>query len=151
MMRAVVSAPPAGGYGTMTRTGRFGQAACARALPIKGVAAIAANTVRRVRAVPDMARSVGFDSNLAPDRGRERPLRLACVLAVFLAAFLAVLHAPAELQVGEEAFRLDPAGIAAIAAPGGEFLLRLIESAAVGIDPRQAFPPLQPLSVGHPP
>src|SRR5258708_9600278 len=113
MMRAVVSAPPAGDDGTMPRPGRFGQAACARALPIKGVAAIAANTVRRVRAVPDMARSVGFDSNLAPDRGRERPLRLARALAVVLA----VLHAPAEFQVGEEAFRLDPAAIAAVATP----------------------------------
>src|ERR1700691_257249 len=65
MMRAVVSAPPAGGYGTMTRTGRFGHVACARAFPTNGAAAIAANTVRRVRAVPGMARSVGWDGNLA--------------------------------------------------------------------------------------
>src|SRR5580704_12358433 len=112
MMRAVVSAPPAGGYGTMTRTGRLGQAACASACPTSGAAAIAANSVRRVRAVPSMARSVSFDGNLAPDRGCERPLRLACVLAAFLAVVLAVvlavLHAPAEFQVGEEAFRLDP-------------------------------------------
>src|SRR5580693_5752098 len=109
MMRAVVSAPPAGGYGTMTRTGRLGQAACARALPINGAAATAVNKVRRVRVVPGMARSVSFDGTLAPDRGCERPLRLACVFAV--------LDAAAEFQVGEETFRLDPAGIAAIAAP----------------------------------
>ncbi len=72
----------------MTRTGRFGQAACARALPI--------------------------------------------------------------IQVGEEAFRLDPAGIAAIAAPGGELLDRLIEAAAGGIDPGQAFARLERRDVGQP-
>src|SRR5580704_1144027 len=104
MMRAVVSAPPAGGYGTMTRTGRVGQAACARAFPIKGAAATAVNKVRRVRVGPGMARSVGFGRTLAPDGGCERPLRLARVLAVVLA----VLDATAESQVGEETFRLDP-------------------------------------------
>jgi hypothetical protein len=65
----VVSAPPAGGYGTMTRTGRLGQAACARACPTSGAAANPASNVRRVRAFPGMARSVGFDGTLAPDRG----------------------------------------------------------------------------------
>src|SRR6202035_5776938 len=136
MMRAVVSAPPAGGYGTMTRTGGVGQATCASARPTSDAAAIAANSVRRVRAVPGMARSASFDGNLAPDRGCERPLRLVCVPAVFLAA--AVLDAAAEFQVGEEAFRLDPAGVAAIAAPGRELLDRLIKAAAGGIDPGPA-------------
>src|SRR5580704_879588 len=67
MMRAVVSAPPAGGYGTMTRTGRFGHAACACALPASGAAAIAASIVRRVRSIPGMDRSSSFDGNLAED------------------------------------------------------------------------------------
>src|SRR5580704_623109 len=143
MMRAVVSAPPAGGYGTMTRTGRLGQAACACAFPTKGAAAIPPNNVRRVRAVPGMARSVSFDGNLAPDRGRDRPLRLVCVLAV------AVLHTTAEFQVGEETFRLDPAGVAAIAAPGGELLDRLIKTAAGGIDPGQAVARFKSRDVGQ--
>src|SRR5579862_3167417 len=130
----------------MTRTGRLGQAACARALLIKGAAATAVNKVRRVRAVPGMARSVSFDGTLTPDRGCERPLRLACVLAVVLA----VLGAAAEFQVGEETFRLDPAGIAAIAAPGGELLDRLIKTAAGGIDPGQAFGGLESRDVGKP-
>src|ERR1700731_317000 len=51
----------------MTRTGRLGQAACARACPASGATAIAASIVRRVRAVPGMARSVSFDGNLAED------------------------------------------------------------------------------------
>src|ERR1700726_4185307 len=110
----------------MTRTGRVGQAACACALLINGAAATAVNKVRRVRVVPGMARSVVFDGNLAPDQGCERPLRLAGVLAVVLA----VLDAAAEFQVGEETLRLDSAGIAAIAAPGGKFLDRLIKTAA---------------------
>src|SRR3984957_15168636 len=67
MRRAVVSAPPAGGYGTMTRTGRFGQAACALAVPANGAAAIAASIVRRVRSIPDMDRPFSFDGNLAED------------------------------------------------------------------------------------
>src|SRR5580658_5937119 len=145
MMRAVVSAPPAGGYGTMTRTGRLGHAACARACPIKGAAAIAASIVRRVRAVPGMARSVGFDGTLAPDGGCERPLRLVRVLAVFLA----VLDASAEFQVGEETLRLDSAGIAPIAAPGSELLDRLIETAASRIDPGQAVARLEGRDVGE--
>src|ERR1700730_5109700 len=123
----------------MTRTGRVRQAACARACRVKGAAAIAPSIVRRVRAVPGMARSVGFDRTLTPDRGRERPLRLARVLAVFLA----VLHATPEFQVGEETFRLDPASIAAIAAPGGELLDRLIKTAAGGIKPVQAVAGLE--------
>src|SRR5580704_2054524 len=129
----------------MTRTGRLGQAACARACPLKGAAATAVNKVRRVRAVPGMARSVSFDGTLAPDRGCERPLRLACVFAVVLA----VLDAAAEFQVGEEALRLDPAGVAAIAAPGGELLDRLIETAAGGIDPGQAVGGLEGRDVGQ--
>src|SRR5580704_15042052 len=129
----------------MTRTGRLGQAACARACPLKGAAATAVNKVRRVRAVPGMARSVSFDGTLTPDRGCERPLRLACVLAVVLA----VLHASAEFQVGEETFRLDPASNAAIAAPGGELLDRLIEAAAGGIDPGQAVAGLKRRDVGQ--
>src|SRR5579864_2760932 len=132
----------------MTRTGRFGQTAWARALPTTGVAAIAASNVRRVRAVPGMMRSVCFERTLAPDRGCERPLRL--VLAVFLAVFLAVLHATAEFQVGQETLRLDPAGIAAIAAPGGELLDRLVKTAAGGIDPGQAFVGLESRDVGKP-
>src|ERR1700692_85674 len=129
----------------MTRTGRVGQAGCARALPINGAAAIAVINVRRVKTVPGMARSVGFDSNLAPDRGRERPLGLVCVRVVFLG----VLYATAEFQVGEETLRLDPAGIAAIAAPGGELLDRLIEAAAGGIDPDQASVRLEGRDVGQ--
>src|SRR6202051_1138227 len=129
----------------MTRTGRVGQAGCALSFPIKGAAAIAVINVRRVKAVPGMARSVGFDSNLAPDRGRERPLGLVCVLGVFLG----VLYATAEFQVGEETLRLDPAGIAAIAAPGGEFLDRLKEAAAGGIDPGQAFARLKRRDIGQ--
>src|SRR5579862_9064744 len=129
----------------MTRTGRLGQAACARALLTKGAAATAVNKVRRVRTVPGMARSVSFDGTLTPDRGCERPLRLACVLAVVLA----VLDATAEFQVGEETFRLDPAGIAAIAAPGGELLDRLIKAAAGGIDPGQAVAGLEGRDVGQ--
>src|SRR4029077_7847217 len=130
----------------MTRTGRVGQAAWARAVPINGDAAIPVNTVRRVKAVPGMARSVGCGGTLAPDRGCERPLRLVRVLAVVLA----ILDAPAEFQVGEETFRLDPAGIAAIAAPGRELLDRLIETAAGGIDPGHAFVGLESRDVGKP-
>src|SRR5262249_45739533 len=47
-IRAVVSAPPAGGYGTTTRTGRSGQAVCAAARPIHGALAMPASTVRLV-------------------------------------------------------------------------------------------------------
>src|SRR5256885_723892 len=51
-MRLTVSAPPAGGYGTITRTGRVGYSACAEAWPVTSGAAMAAddvfNSCRRV-------------------------------------------------------------------------------------------------------
>src|ERR1700754_378285 len=46
-MRAVVSAPPAGGYGTITWMVRVGHAACAVAVRMKEVAAKPASKVRR--------------------------------------------------------------------------------------------------------
>src|SRR5476651_1675566 len=61
----------------MTRTGRVGQSAWARALPAKGTAAIPAKTLRRVN-FPDIVCSPGvyvFCRSLAPfPRRRTRPI-----------------------------------------------------------------------------
>jgi hypothetical protein len=58
-MRLTVSAPPAGGYGTITRTGRAGQAACAEAVPVRAAGADAATAA--AESISN-CRRVGFDS-----------------------------------------------------------------------------------------
>src|ERR1700689_3192532 len=76
---------------------------------------------RRRRTVRSLEDSCSVHLSVRNGNAAARgPLRLVFVLAVFLAA--AVLDATAEFQIGEETFRLDPAGIAAIAAPGRELL-----------------------------
>src|ERR1700759_2130230 len=55
-MRAVVSAPPAGGYGTITCTGRVGYAGWAAARRMKGAVARPASSVRRESLVLGIAR-----------------------------------------------------------------------------------------------
>src|ERR1700726_883352 len=145
MMRAVVSAPPAGGYGTMTRTGRLGHVVWASAWLMSGADANPANSVRRVRLVPDIAYSSHSETNLAPDRSGERPLRLVGVLAVTGRAAGGVV----ELVVLGKALRRQAAGIGAVAAPVGELLERQREDAARRVGPGQPIGALECLNVGE--
>ena len=88
----------------------------------------------------------------APRRDRRfelfKLLRLAAAVPAVLA--LAVLGQPAEFQIGEEAVRRTPPGVAAVAAPGGQFLQRHIGDAAAVADPVQPVAALECRDVGQP-
>src|SRR5580704_15372569 len=139
---------------------RKGRRSAAIESPTRAQAAEAgvADRNRRARVVPRRRRRTvrGLEDSASVhlsvrngDTAAGRPLRLTRTLAVFLAVVLAVLHATAEFQVGEETLRLDATGVATIAAPGGELLDRLIKTAAGGIDPGQAFAGLEGRDVGQ--
>src|SRR5580704_17345042 len=139
---------------------RKGRRSAAIESPMRAHAAEAgvADRNRRARVVPRRRRRTvrGLEDSASVhlsvrngDTAAGRPLRLTRTLAVFLAVVLAVLHATAEFQVGEETLRLDATGVATIAAPGGELLDRLIKTAAGGIDPGQAFAGLEGRDVGQ--
>src|ERR1700731_1005677 len=136
---------------------RKGRRSAAIESPMRAHVADAGNVDRRNRKASAVPRRRRRTIRALEDSGSVRlsvrnanvAARGALGLTRTLAVVLAILGATAEFQVGEETLRLDATGVAAVAAPGGELLDRLIKTAAGGIDPGQAFARLEGRDVGQ--